>query len=69
MREAWAFSTVEGKAADLPSDYKFFSAVFLDHGNDCECAFERFGPLSIDWTARIEKITQFDRTFVRIEKV
>jgi len=26
------------------------------------------GPLSIDWTARIEKITQLDRTFVRIER-
>gem|GEM_PF-5423108 len=28
----------------------------------------RSGPLSIDWTARIEKITQLDRTFVRIER-
>ena len=27
------------------------------------------GPLSIDWTARIEKIMQLDRTFVRIEQV
>jgi len=29
----------------------------------------RFGPLSIDWTARIEKIMQLDRTFVRIQRV
>jgi len=28
-----------------------------------------FGPLSIDWTHGIEKITQHNRTFVRIEWV
>jgi len=32
------------------------------------CVHSRIGPLSIDWTARIEKITQLDRTFVRIER-
>lgn len=32
--------------------------------------YYRFGgPLSIDWTARIEKIMQHYRTFVRIEQV
>lgn len=31
--------------------------------------FMENGPLSIDWTARIEKITQLDRTFVRIQRV
>jgi len=30
---------------------------------------ERSGPLSIDWTHGIEKITQHNRTFVRIEWV
>jgi hypothetical protein len=34
-----------------------------------ERQFHELGPLSIDWTHGIEKITQHNRTFVRIEWV
>ena len=37
--------------------------------NHYETIKNLFGPLSIDWTHGIEKITQHNRTFVRIEWV
>ena len=41
-----------------------YQGKFFEHFSDLTDT----GPLSIDWTARIEKITQFYSTFVRIER-